>query len=81
MGTGFATSVRPRKYYKISKETMESSLDDIEQLVNFFVIEAQRILFAENVAVTGAVSDDRIQQSSSMLIFHRPASLHSSGTT
>lgn len=54
LGTGFATSVRPRKYYKISKETMESSLDDIEQLVNFFVIEAQRILFAENVAVTGA---------------------------
>jgi hypothetical protein len=57
LGSGFATSVRPRKYYKISKETMETSLEDIEQLINFFVIEAQRIVFAENVAVTGAVSD------------------------
>ena len=57
LGSGFATSVRPRKYYKISKETMETSLEDIEQLINFFVIEAQRIVFAETVAVTGAVSD------------------------
>lgn len=61
LGSGFATSVRPRKYYKISKETMETSLDDIEQLINFFVIEAQRVVFAENVAVTGAVSNGRLR--------------------
>ena len=56
LGTGIATSMRPRKYYKISKETMETSLDDIEQLINFFVIEVQRLVFAENVFATGAVS-------------------------
>lgn len=56
MGTGVATSLRPRKYFKIPKETLETSLDDLEQLINFFVIEVQRILFAENVAVTIAVS-------------------------
>lgn len=56
LGTGFATSIRPRRYYKISKETMETSLDDVEQLINFFVIEVQRLVFAENVFATGAVS-------------------------
>jgi hypothetical protein len=48
--------VRPRKYYRIPKETLESSLDDLENLINFFVIEAQRIIFAENILVTGFVS-------------------------
>ena len=55
MGTGVASSMRPRKYYKIPKETLESTLDDLEQLINFFVIEFQRILWAENVPVTVAV--------------------------
>ena len=56
MGTGVASSFRPRKYYKIPKEALESSLDDLEQLVNFFVIEIQRILFAENPVATIGVS-------------------------
>ena len=56
MGSGVASSMRPRKYYKIPKESLEASLDDLEQLINFFVIEFQRILFAENVPVTIAVS-------------------------
>jgi hypothetical protein len=46
---GFATQFRPRKYYTVSKETINSSIGDIHELINFFVIEAQRILFAENV--------------------------------
>ncbi|KAL6246611.1 hypothetical protein RBB50_006849 [Rhinocladiella similis] len=52
MGSGVAGAVRPRRYYKIPKETLESSLDDLENLINFFVIEGQRIVFAENVPVT-----------------------------
>ncbi|KAH0145218.1 hypothetical protein KCU86_g23068, partial [Aureobasidium melanogenum] len=43
---------RPRKYYTIPRETLEASLDDVEQLINFFVIEFQRIMFGENVFVT-----------------------------
>lgn len=54
MGHGVTSSFRPRQYYKIPKEALESSLDDLEQLVNFFVIESQRILFAENPIVTCA---------------------------
>jgi len=56
MGKGVASSFRPRRYYKIPKETLEASLDDLEQLINFFVIEFQRILFAEEPIVTVAVS-------------------------
>lgn len=53
---GLASRMRPRKYYTVSKASLETSLDDIEQLVNFFVIEGQRVLFAENVYSTIAVS-------------------------
>jgi hypothetical protein len=52
MDRGFASRMRPRKYYTISRETLEASLDDVEQLINFFVIEFQRIMFGENVFVT-----------------------------
>ncbi len=50
-----ATSLRPRRYYKIPKESLEATLDDVEQMVNFFVIEIQRIVFAENIPATAAV--------------------------
>ncbi|KAK3648979.1 hypothetical protein LTR56_007111 [Elasticomyces elasticus] len=51
---GVASKLRPKKYYTIPRETLESSLEDLEQLINFFVIEFQRILFAENVYATVA---------------------------
>lgn len=52
IGSSVAGHVRPRRYYKIPKETLEATLDDVEQLINFFVIEAQRIVFAENIPNT-----------------------------
>ena len=54
-GTGIAQSMRPRRYVTIPREALEASLEDVEQLINFFVIEFQRILFAENVIHTIAV--------------------------
>jgi len=54
--SGFASQVRPKKYYTVSKETLDSLLGDVHELINFFVIEAQRIVFAENVFASGAVS-------------------------
>lgn len=56
LGEGIATKMRPRKYYTIPRETLESFTGDVEELINFFVIEFQRILFAENVWATIAVS-------------------------
>ncbi|KAN0074355.1 hypothetical protein V8E54_008292 [Elaphomyces granulatus] len=40
------------QYYTIPKETVEAVLEDFEQLVDFFLIEFQRILFAENIVHT-----------------------------
>lgn len=56
LGEGLTSKIRPKKYFVIQRESMERFLDDIEQLTNFFVIESQRIIFAENVYVTVAVS-------------------------
>ena len=56
LSNGLASSFRPKKYYTIPRESLEASLEDVEQLINFFVIEFQRILFAENVVHTIAVS-------------------------
>ncbi|KAL1966206.1 hypothetical protein VTN77DRAFT_4758 [Rasamsonia byssochlamydoides] len=49
---GLTSSFRPRKYYTIPKETIEGVFEDLEQLVDFFLIEFQRVLFAENVIHT-----------------------------
>jgi len=52
--TGFTSQVRPKKYYTVSKETLNSLIGDVHELINFFVIEAQQIVFAENLFVSGA---------------------------
>ena len=53
---GLASKMRPRKYWTIPRESLERMTEDVEQLINFFVIESQRILYAENVYATLAVS-------------------------
>ena len=52
---GLMSHFRPRKSYTIPRESLERSLEDVEQLLNFFVIESQRVVFAENVHATLAV--------------------------
>nr|POE99379.1 reticulon-like protein 1 [Quercus suber] len=54
LGQSIAAHLRPRQYLTIPRETLEASLEDVEQLINFFVIEVQRVLFAENVFATTA---------------------------
>lgn len=56
IGRGLTSQVRPRQYFTIPKASLERLLDDVEQFINFFVIESQRIVFAENVYATIAVS-------------------------
>jgi len=51
---GFTSQVRPRKYYTVPKETLNSLIGDVHELINFFVIESQRIVFAENVFASAA---------------------------
>jgi hypothetical protein len=52
---GIISGARPKKYYTVSKETLESLSGDVHELINFFIIEAQRIVFAENLSATTAV--------------------------
>jgi hypothetical protein len=79
LGQGLATKMRPRKYYTIPRETLESITGDVEELINFFVIEFQRILFAENVWATLAVSRTvvAIRISRALTFFRRSSPLSS----
>lgn len=52
IGKGFTSNFRPRQYFTIQKASLERFTEDIEQFINFFVIESQRIVFAENVYTT-----------------------------
>lgn len=54
-GQGLASSIRPRKYYTIPKETTEAVLEDLAQLLDFAFLEFQRVLFVENVVHSAAV--------------------------
>lgn len=56
LGRGLTSQLRPHKYYTISRDTIDAVVGDVHELVNFFVIESQRILFAENVVASTAVS-------------------------
>ncbi|KAF6842266.1 cell lysis protein [Colletotrichum musicola] len=54
LNNGLATQIRPRRYYVIPRDTLDAMIGDVHELINFFVIEAQRILFAENVGASAA---------------------------
>lgn len=87
MSNGLATQMRPREYYTIQEETLNALIGDVHELINFFVIEAQRILFAENVTASAAVSQftwaSRIffGGAETNVTLYRPPSVLSSPTT
>ncbi|KAF5676451.1 hypothetical protein FHETE_2160 [Fusarium heterosporum] len=54
LNNGLATQLRPRRYYTVPRETLDALIGDVHELINFFVIEAQRIIFAENVFASTA---------------------------
>ena len=56
LSNGLASQLRPRKYYTVPREALDAMIGDVNELVNFFIIEAQRIVFAENVYASAAVS-------------------------
>ena len=56
LNAGLTSQIRPRQYYTVSRETLNSAIGDVHELINFFVIEAQRIVFVENVWASAAVS-------------------------
>ena len=73
LNSGLTSQLRPRKYYTVPRETLDALLGDVHELINFFVIESQRILFAENVWASIAVCFSRPSPSSPSFLL--PASL------
>lgn len=53
---GIATQLRPRRYYTVSRATIDSLVGDTHELINFVVIEAQRILFVESIPASIAAA-------------------------
>jgi hypothetical protein len=56
LGNGFATQFRPKSYYTVPCETLNTAIGDVHELVNFFIIEAQRILFVESVPASATTA-------------------------
>ena len=53
---GFVSQIRPKHYAIIPRDALESVFAEIHELVNFFVLEFQRLIFAENIFATIVVS-------------------------
>jgi hypothetical protein len=54
--TGLATRFRPAKYYTLSREAVDGFFDELHELLNFFVLEFQRVLFVENIILTATAT-------------------------
>lgn len=80
LGQGLSSQFRPKKYFTISKQTLDSLTGDLHELINFFVIESQRIVFAENVFASVAVSFPGQQFPEHMLTVIRHSLVPSSPT-
>lgn len=56
LNTGLASQLRPRRYYTVSRDAIDGIIGDFHELLNFIVIESQRILFVENVFASTAAA-------------------------
>lgn len=51
---GVVSQMRPRRYYTIPRENIESIFEEIHDFLNFVVVEFQRVVFVENLFTTVA---------------------------
>lgn len=51
---GVVSSLRPRRYYTIPRESLDRIFEQLHDLANFFVLEFQRVVFVENLFTTMA---------------------------
>ncbi|KAH0605877.1 uncharacterized protein H6S33_004334 [Morchella sextelata] len=49
---GLVSSMRPRRYHTIPRESVEKLFNEAHDLLNFFVVEFQRVIFVENIFAT-----------------------------
>lgn len=68
---GLVSSMRPQRYWTIPRAAVDSVFDNMHDLLNFFVLEFQRILFVENIFTTLAVSSRVLQNPHHKLTVNR----------
>lgn len=51
---GVVSQMRPRRYYTIPRENIESIFEEIHDFLNFVIVEFQRVMFVENLFTTVA---------------------------
>lgn len=49
---GVVSSMRPKRYYTIPRDSVEKLFNELHDLSNFFVLEFQRVVFVENIFAT-----------------------------
>lgn len=49
---GIVSQMRPRRYYTIPRQSLESIFEELHDFLNFVVVEFQRVVFVENIATT-----------------------------
>ncbi|KAL6883862.1 Reticulon domain-containing protein [Trichoderma longibrachiatum] len=54
LNNGLASQLRPREYYTLPREAFDKVVSEAHGLINFFLVEAQRIVFVENVYASSA---------------------------
>ncbi|KAL5612573.1 hypothetical protein BROUX41_004332 [Berkeleyomyces rouxiae] len=54
IGNGLTSQMRPHKYWTISRDATEAMASDLHELANFISTESQKIIYVENVYVSGA---------------------------
>jgi len=50
--SGVVSSLRPKRYYTVRRESLDLIFEQIHELANFFVLEFQRVVFVENLFAT-----------------------------
>ncbi|KAK9472393.1 putative reticulon-like protein RtnA [Dipodascopsis tothii] len=51
--SGFISSFRPAEYFVLSKDVLDPIVIELVHLVNFLIVEVQRIAFVESLPLTG----------------------------
>lgn len=53
---GIISSMRPKRYYTIPRDSVEKLFNEFHDLSNFFLLEFQRVVYVEDIFATGVVS-------------------------
>ena len=56
----FVSRMRPRQYKTVPESTLNATLKDVHDLTQYAVVQAQKVVFAEDLEKTFAVGNPRV---------------------